>query len=181
MATEAPMSFMKLRRSTPFCSGRACCGNSCSKNSSNASLRESSSRLRQNSRPRRSPTRWRNSVKSRVLESLMSVVAHRTTRQFVHPVRLDELRAEDVLVLRHVSHVEDLFTRPDVLLGIAMAVQAPLHGQRRGLVDEIHPVDAAVAGRAPDAFVHVNAVVELHEIGESVNPAPADGAVVPEA
>src|SRR5688572_5478093 len=89
-------------------------------------------------------------------------------------VSLDELRSQNGLVLRDVVHVEDFFTRPDVPLRIAVAVEAPLHGEGRGLVDEVHPVDAAVAARAADALGHVDVVAEVDEVGQAVDAAPDD-------
>src|SRR5690242_15470628 len=183
MATEAPMSFMKLRRSTPLSRAMACCGNSWCMKSSKTSLRASSSRLRQYSLPRRSPTRARNSVKFSVLFSLMewllraSVMTRRTMGHALDPVTLHELGSQRFLVLGHVGHVEDFLARPDLLLGIAMALDAPLHRQRRGLVDEVHLVDAAVAGRASDALGDVDAVVEMDKVRQAVHAHPLQRAV----
>src|SRR5437867_1045062 len=151
----------------------ACCGNSWAKNSSNSSLRESSSRLRQYSRPRRSPMRLRNSPKS---ISLISVMTGRTVRQTLDVIGPDQFRTDVRLVEGDIGHVEDLIARADKVLRMAMAIEAPLHGQRRRLVSQRHPVDAAVAGRASDALVHMNAVIEVHEIRQPVHSRPDDRA-----
>src|ERR1051326_1399153 len=172
-AIDAPISLMKLRRSTPLLSATACRGNSSWKNSSNASLRESSSSDRQYSRPRRSPMRSRNCLKSSVL-SLISVVARRARRQFLNSVFLHELRSERGLIRRHVRHVEDLILRTNIELGIAMALDAPLHRQRRGLIRQRHLVDAAVARPASDSFAHVNGVIEVNEVRQTMHAAPLD-------
>src|SRR5262249_18376875 len=52
---------------------------------------------------------------------------------------------------------------------------APLHLQRALLPGERHAIDAAVASRAADALVHVNAVIEVDELGEVMDPRPLDG------
>ena len=50
--------------------------------------------------------------------------------------------------------------------------------QRRLLIHERHLVDLAVAGDAADALVHVDAVVEVHEIRQIVDADPGQGLVV---
>ena len=71
-------------------------------------------------------------------------------------------------------HVENLVFRANVLRGITVAIEAPLHRQRRGLKNQRHLVDRAVARGAADSFVDVNAVVEIDIIGEAVNLDPLD-------
>ncbi len=68
-----------------------------------------------------------------------------------------------------------------IALRVAVAVEAPLHLEGLFLPCEGHLIDTAVAGRAPDALVHVCAVVEVDEIGQVVDPRPFDGLVGPEA
>ena len=101
-------------------------------------------------------------------------MACRTTRQFLNVVLLHQLRSDLFLILRDVGHVEDLAARADVLLRRAVAVDAPLHRERRGLKGQRHLVDASVARGAADAFVDVDAVVEVHEIRQAVDAAPDD-------
>ena len=72
-------------------------------------------------------------------------------------------------------HVEHLIERAEDLLGIAVAAQTPLHQERRGLKHERHLVDGAVARGTAHALVHVNAVIEVNEIRQPVNPDPLDG------
>ena len=62
-----------------------------------------------------------------------------------------------------------------------MAVEAPLHLQRRLLQHQRHAIDAAVAGLAADALLHVNAVVEVDEVRQVVHADPAQRLVVAEA
>jgi len=71
-----------------------------------------------------------------------------------------------------VAHVKDLIAWAEILTGIAMAAQAPLHLQRFRLVHQGHLVDRTVAGVAADALGHVNAVIEINEVGELVHAGP---------
>ena len=71
-------------------------------------------------------------------------------------------------------HREHFLFRSDELFGIAMTLEAPLHIQRRDLIGQRHKIDAAVTGRTADAFVHVNAVVEINEVRQVVHSSPPD-------
>ena len=73
---------------------------------------------------------------------------------------------------RLVRHVEDLISRAQVLLWRPMAVKAPLHLKRLGLVHQRHLVDRAVAGRTADALTYMDLMIEVNEIGEVVYPNP---------
>ncbi len=73
------------------------------------------------------------------------------------------------------GHVGHLLERAQVRLGLAVAVEAEAHGQRLGLLDRGHLVDAPVAGDAADALVHVDGVVEVDEVGNVVDLLPDDG------
>ena len=55
-----------------------------------------------------------------------------------------------------------------------MAIETPLHLQRRGLVHQRHLVDRAVTGITADAFIDVNAVIEINEIRNLVHARPLD-------
>ena len=77
-------------------------------------------------------------------------------------------------VLGMPFHVEDLVFLAHKLLGISVTTQTPLHLQRRRLVSDRHLIDAAVAGRTTDAFVHMNAVIEIDVIGKIVDAPPLD-------
>ena len=70
------------------------------------------------------------------------------------------------------GHVKDLFGRPEAPLRVAMAVEAPLHLKRLLLPHQGHLIDSAVAAYASDALLHVDAVVELDEVGKIVNTGP---------
>ena len=71
-----------------------------------------------------------------------------------------------------ILHVEDLLARPQEFLRRAMAVQAPFHLQRIGRIHQRHLVHLPMAAEAADAFVDVNAVIEINEVGQIVDPGP---------
>ena len=62
-----------------------------------------------------------------------------------------------------------------------MAVEAPLHLERVLLLHQRHLVDAPVAGLAAHPLLHVDAVVEVDEVGQVVDADPAQRLVVAEA
>src|SRR5205814_1453025 len=62
--------------------------------------------------------------------------------------------------------------RTDKSLRTAVAVQAPLHVKRRRLPGQRHLIDAAMAGGAADAFLHVNTVIEVDEVRKVVDAVP---------
>ena len=78
-------------------------------------------------------------------------------------------------------HVGDLRERPQVRLGVAVAVEAPAHAQRLGLLHDLHLLDVAVAAHAADPGAHVGAVVEVGVLPELVHPHPAHGGAGPGA
>jgi len=64
---------------------------------------------------------------------------------------------------------------------ITVAFNAPLHVKGVHFICQRHLVHSAMASGAPDALVHMNAVVEVDEIGQIVNARPLDGLPRPEA
>src|SRR5205814_9213184 len=64
---------------------------------------------------------------------------------------------------------------PDEHLGLAMQLEAPLRLKRRRLISQRHQVDSPVTSGASYALVYVNAVIEINEVGQSVNARPLDG------
>ena len=91
----------------------------------------------------------------------------------------DQSRGElGVVARRDPVHVRDFVGRPQVRRRVAMAVEAPAHRKRLGLVDDLHLVDVAVAADAADPGVDVNAVVEEGIVGQVVHPHPAQRRVV---
>jgi hypothetical protein len=76
------------------------------------------------------------------------------------PVDLDRFFARGLLV----GHVEDLIARPEVLFRRAVAIQAPPHEEWLGLESHRHLIDAAMAGRAADALMNVDLMIEVDEV-----------------
>jgi len=81
------------------------------------------------------------------------------------------IRARGLLV----AHVENLFARTKILFRRAVTAQAPLHLQTFLLVHERHLIHRAVAGVAADTFINVDAVVEVHKVGQLVDARPLQG------
>src|SRR5258708_1847329 len=91
-------------------------------------------------------------------------------------VLFPQLGADFGLIVRGLPvHIENLIFRAENLLRVAMALHAPLHQQRVGLEYQRHLVDLPVARRATNALVDMNAVIEIDEIGQTVNFDPLDG------
>ena len=115
----------------------------------------------------------------------ISPVTRRAAGQLFHArdlVFLDQPRAQAGIVRRALpGHVVDLLSRPNIIGGIPVAIQAPRHRQRRLLINQRHLVDAAVTGRAADTFADVDAVIEVHEVGQIVHARPVQRGVVAEA
>ncbi len=84
-----------------------------------------------------------------------------------------ELRAELPLCgggLGFPREIEDFVRRAQLILGGAVAVEAPLHALRLALEDDRHLIHCAVARVAADAAVHVGGVVEINVVGQLVDP-----------
>src|SRR5438105_11776637 len=109
--------------------------------------------------------------------SAMACRAARSRRYVV--VRLEPLAQPELLLLAagRDGHAEALLARPQEALRIPVAVQAPAHGERRPLLHLRHLVDAAVAGDATHALLHVDRVVEVDEVRQLVDLVPDDGPV----
>ena len=80
----------------------------------------------------------------------------------------------DLVFGRRPLHVKDLVAWTDRSFRMAMAVEAPAHGQRRRLPRQRHPIDCAMTGRAPDALRDVNAMIEIDVVREDMDPLPAN-------
>lgn len=78
---------------------------------------------------------------------------------------------------RFPIHIENLVLGAKVWLGIAVAIQAPTHRERRRLKDEGHLVDRAMAGRAANPLVDVDAVIKVDVVGQAMHFNPLDGLV----
>src|ERR1035438_10111422 len=71
-----------------------------------------------------------------------------------------------------VAHVEHLVARAQILLRRAVAIETPLHLQRCLLIHQGHLVHWAMAVIAADTLCHVNAVIEINEVGQLVDARP---------
>ena len=78
-------------------------------------------------------------------------------------------------------HVRDVVGRPQIRRGIAMAVEAELHGEGFGAIGQRHLIDAAVAGFAADALGDVNVVTEIDVVRQPRDARPGDRLVVGKA
>src|ERR1051325_1877708 len=82
---------------------------------------------------------------------------------------------EVVLDPRQARHLVLVLRLQQGLPGVAVAVQAPAHAQRLGVVDLGHRRDHAVARVAAHARVHVGLVREVvHVVGDLVDAPPLD-------
>ena len=108
-----------------------------------------------------------------------SSVAHRTIGQIVDMDMIFHHQTFAALVLiggRPPIGCENLGELAQVRGGIAMAVEAPLHRQRRGLSHQRHALDFAVTGRAADALCDVDAMIEIDVSRAACSPG-ANGSV----
>src|SRR5262249_4012225 len=93
----------------------------------------------------------------------------------LNAVALEEFLPEPGAVRRRPpGHAEDRLPRPQVRRRVAVAVETPLHEQGVLLVQQWHFVHPPVAGDAADALGHVDAVVEVDEARQVVDPLPGD-------
>jgi len=93
-------------------------------------------------------------------------------------VLCDKFLAHLFLICRSCPrHVEYLVSRANVLCWVAMAIQTPLHVQRRILKYQRHFIYRPVTGGAANSFVDMNAVVEVNVVGQPVNFNPFDGLI----
>src|SRR5688572_9397068 len=180
-ASDAPISFRNPRRPTGSSHSDAFCGNSRWRNSLNSGVSASASRLRQYSRPRVPSSRARSASRSvRFMGGLpvtRRAIGVRLDAVFLHQLR-PELRLRG---RRPVAHRKDLAPRAHEALRVAVTVEAPLHLQRVLLQHQRHLIDPAMARFATHPLLHVDAVVEVNEIRQVVNPNPAQRLVVAEA
>lgn len=79
-----------------------------------------------------------------------------------------------VVISGRPFHLENFAPWSDEHLRLAMTLEAPLHLERRRLISQRHQINSPVTGRAPHALVHVNAVIEINEVGQVVNARPFD-------
>jgi hypothetical protein len=70
--------------------------------------------------------------------------------------------------------IENLIIRPQIILGVPMAIQAPRHAMGLGDVNHRHVIDRAVATETADAPVHVRRMVVINVIDRAIQPDPLD-------
>ena len=84
------------------------------------------------------------------------------------PIHDNRVRARWLLV----AHVEHLIARAQIFLRVAVAVETPLHLQRRLLIHQRHLVYRPVAGIAADPLIDVNAVIEENKVWKLIDSGP---------
>jgi hypothetical protein len=80
-----------------------------------------------------------------------------------------------------VRDAENLIFGANIFLGLAVAIEAPAHLHLCSRPGDGHLPDGTMACGASNPFCDVNAVIEIDEFWESVNPRPLDRGVVPKA
>jgi hypothetical protein len=76
---------------------------------------------------------------------------------FARVARLTVLRNKlrRLNILRFPIEIENLIIRPQIILGVPMAIQAPRHAVGLGDVNHRHVIDGSVATETAEAPVHV--------------------------
>src|SRR5215469_2077679 len=80
-----------------------------------------------------------------------------------------------------VLHVENLVARAQESFRLAVTAKTPLHLQRGVVEHQGHAVDRPVTGVAAHALGDMNAVIEIDEVREIVDPGPDQGFAAAEA
>lgn len=83
-------------------------------------------------------------------------------------------------VLNAPRHVKDFVDGTDKALRLAMTFETPLHLQTLRLKRNGHFVHAPVTGRAANALLYVNCVIEIGVVGQVVDANPFDRLAGPE-
>ena len=104
------------------------------------------------------------------------------TRKFFDLILFNQLPPECKLVAgRSVYGIEDVFLRPDVMLRMIMAIEAPPHVEGMASPSDGHLADFPVTGRTADPFADMNAVVKVHKVGNRIHARPQNRFVGPVA
>ncbi len=74
-----------------------------------------------------------------------------------------------------IFDVIDLVERANILGRIPVAVQAKSHLERFRLVHQRHLVNRAMTAGTTDAFVDMDAVIEIDIVGQAIDAVPDDG------
>ena len=99
----------------------------------------------------------------------------------VNGVFLDQLPAEHELVRSRPIQIENFFARANKIFRRAMAIETPFHIKRVRLPGQRHLIKLAVAGRATDAVIDMDAVIEEDKVGRVVDAVPAQRLIVRQA
>ena len=104
---------------------------------------------------------------------LCSSVARGATYKTFDSILANEALSQlDLIGRGSIAHVEDLVPGANVALRMAMAVEAPFHGERLSLPHERHLIDTAVTGSTTNSFVNVNTVIEVNVIRQIIYSRP---------
>jgi hypothetical protein len=85
----------------------------------------------------------------------------------------DKLRRLNIV--RFPIEIENLIFRPQVIFGVAVAIQTPRHAVWLGDVNRRHVIHWTMATEATDATVHVRRVIVINVINRAIEPHPFDG------
>jgi hypothetical protein len=112
---------------------------------------------------------------------LLSVTdgAVRELEKWFDVILRNKLSAQDLLVDYWLpSHREHLFSRPEELFGMSVTIDTPLHVHIGRFPGKRHLVQTSVASFAAHSLIHVNAVIEIDEVGQIIDAIPAYGLVL---
>lgn len=84
----------------------------------------------------------------------------------------DKLRRLNIV--RFPIEIENLIFRPQIIFGVAVAIQTPRHAVWLGDVNRRHVIHRTVAAEAADAAVHVRRVIVINVIDRAIEPHPFD-------
>ena len=84
----------------------------------------------------------------------------------------DKLRRLNIV--RFPIEIENLIFRPQIIFGVAVAIQTPRHAVWLGDVNRRHVIHRTVAAEATDAAVHVRRVIVINVIDRAIEPHPFD-------
>src|SRR5438093_13774092 len=111
------------------------------------------------------------------IAAVSSPVANRTIRQLegrLNVVLLHELTSQSSLIRGWLpTHRENLLLGPQKVLRMPMALKTPGHMQIVRFPGQRHLVHTAVTGFTADAFRHMVAVIEIHEVGKTIDAVPS--------
>jgi len=102
-------------------------------------------------------------------------MANAAIRRLLDMVLFHESASHSRVILRFPMQVEHLFTRPHETLRFTVTIKAELHVQALRLPHKGHLVYLAVAAHAANSLTHMNAMIEIDEVGDVMNAVPVEG------